>query len=281
MESMRFMLSVTEDRRGLPPATSLGAMLLLLALIVGCASPQHLDTGSNKPFNFETDIFAFPNELTWTYEYDAQGKWTTHTRKPKPDYSQHCFVIARSTRQFYLNARFDPSQPVADQAAYRRLIRRVVSSNPRKGRPDPEKIVIPGYPNLRSFSQAQENLLKAECGPAWQSYVQRGHWRIVFPFTRHHQENTARVLLAETGYGRPVVVHLVRFPQLTINHALVVFRAKQEENEIQFIAYDPNRPAEPRILNYDRARRTFLFAANDYFPGGRVDVYQVYHKWDY
>jgi len=256
-------------------------MLFLLALVVGCASPHHLDTGSNKPFHFETDTFAFPNELTWTYEYDAKGKWTTHTRKPKPAYSQHCFIVARSTRQFYLNARFDASQPVADPATYRRLIRRVVSSNPRKGRADPEKIVIPGYPNLRSFSEAQEHLLKAECGPAWKSYVQRGHWRIVFPFSRHHQQNTARVLLAEIGFGRPVVVHLVRFPQLTINHALVVFGAKQEENEIQFLAYDPNRPAEPRILNYDRGTRTFLLAANDYFPGGRVDVYQVYHKWDY
>jgi len=260
---------------------SLAAMLLLLALVVGCASPHHLDTASNRPFNFETDTFAFPNQLTWTYEYDAQGKWTTHTRKPKPDYSQHCFVIARSTRQFYLNARFDAGQPVADPATYRRLIKRVVSSSPRKGWPDPEKIVVPGYANLRSFSQAQEDLLKAECGPAWHSYVQRGHWRIVFPFTRRHQQNTARVLLAEIGYGRPVVVHLVRFPQLTINHALVVFGAKEEKNEIQFLAYDPNRPAEPRILNYDRATRTFLLAANDYFPGGRVDVYQVYHKWDY
>src|SRR5216684_2313012 len=129
-----------EDRRALPPAISLAAMVLLLALVVGCASPHHLDTGSNKPFNFETDTFAFPNELTWTYEYDAKGKWTTHTRKPKPAYSQHCFVIARSTRQFYLNVRFEASQPVADQATYRRLIQKVVSSNPRKGRSDAEKI---------------------------------------------------------------------------------------------------------------------------------------------
>jgi hypothetical protein len=260
---------------------SFSAMLLLLALLSGCASPPHLHTVSNRRFNFETDTFAFPNELTWVYEYNAEGKWTTHTRKPKPDYSQHCFVIARTTRQFYLNARFDAAEPVADESTYRRLIERLVSSNPRKSRPDGEKIVIPGYPNLRSFSQAQEKLLKAECGPAWTSYVQRGHWRIVFPFSRCHQQNTARVLLAEIGYGRPVVVHLVRFPQLTINHAIVIFAAREKRNEIEFLAYDPNRPAEPRILNYDRARRTFLFAANDYFPGGRVDVYQVYHKWDY
>ncbi len=264
-----------------PSTKSLAALLCFLVLLLGCASPHHLDTASNRPFNFETDTFSFPNELTWTYEYDAQGKWTTHTRKPKPGYSQHCFVVALSTRQFYLNARFDASEPVADQATYRRLIRRVVSSNPRKGRPDAQKIVIPGYPNLRSFSQAEENLLKAECGPAWHSYVQRGHWRIVFPFTRRQQQNLARELLAEIPNGAPLVVHIVRFPQLTINHALVVFGAEQEENQIRFLTYDPNLPAEPRVLNYDRATRTFLLATNDYFPGGRVDVYQVYHKWDY
>src|SRR3954463_2266181 len=111
------------------------AMLLLLALLGGCASSPRLHTASNRRFDFETDTFAFPNELTWVYEYNAEGKWTTHTRKPKPDYSQHCFVIARTTRQFYLNARFDAAEPVADESTYRRLIGRVVSSNPRKSRP--------------------------------------------------------------------------------------------------------------------------------------------------
>src|SRR5439155_4269723 len=119
------------------------ALPFFIVHLVRSASQRHLDTPSNRPFNFQTDTFAFPNELTWTYEYDAQGKWTTHTRKPKPGYSQHCFVIARSTRQFYLNARFDAGQPVADPATYRRLIKRVVSSSPRKGWPDPEKIVVP------------------------------------------------------------------------------------------------------------------------------------------
>src|SRR2546422_351706 len=129
LRAVRLRLCRVENRRALPSAMSLAALLFFSVLLVGCASPHQLDTASNRPFDFETDTFAFPNELTWTYEYDAQGKWTTHTRKPKPDYSQHCFVVARSTRQFYLNARFDPSRPVADQATYRRLIRRVVSSS--------------------------------------------------------------------------------------------------------------------------------------------------------
>ena len=270
--------STKKDARA---SNSVNWTLPLLLLLVGCASPCKVGLTSRPPFDFGKDTFAFPNELTWTYEYEPQGHWTTHTRKPKPDYSQHCFVLARTTLQFYLNARFDASQPVADESTYRRLIRRVVSSSPRKSLADSEKIIFPGYPSLRSFSQAEQNMLKAECGGAWRSYVQRGHWRVVFPFTRRHQQNTANKLLVEIPKGAPLVVHLTRFPQLTINHALVIFAAERDDREIRFLTYDPNLPTEPRVLKFDRATRTFLFGPNDYFPGGRVDVYQVYHKWNY
>src|ERR1043166_4537472 len=81
--------------------------------------------------------------------------------------------------------------------------------------------------------------------------------------------------------GRPLIAHLVRFPQLTINHALVIFDAQETRPQIQFSAYDPNQPSQPRMLTYDSPTRTFLLPANDYFPGGRVDVYEVDHKWNY
>jgi hypothetical protein len=35
------------------------------------------------------------------------------------------------------------------------------------------------------------------------------------------------------------------------------------------------------VLDYDRATKTFNFAGNDYWPGGRVDIYEVYRSWDY
>src|SRR5205814_9592176 len=127
------------------------------------------------------DTFAFPNQLRWESFYGTSGHWTTRDREPPPSYSLHCFVLAASTKQFFFNARFDPQKPRADERKYRRLIRRVVSTNPRKSLPDSNKIEIPGYATLREFSQAQERRLKAECGGAWQSYFKRGHWRIVFP----------------------------------------------------------------------------------------------------
>jgi len=257
------------------------ALLLIVFLLCGCASTHQLTPAHSRAFEFQKDTISFPNELVWVYRYDTNGHWTTHNRDPKPTYAQHCFVLARTTRQFFLNARFDPTQPVTNEAAYGRLIRHVVSSSPRKAVPDGKKIVIPGYADLRSFSKDQEKLLKDNCGSGWESYFQRGHWRMIFPLSRGQQAAMAQQLLAELERNPPVVVHVLRFPQLTINHALVLFGAFQKEQEITFQVYDPNDPAQPSVMTYDRTTRTFQMPANDYFPGGRVDVYEVYYKWDY
>jgi len=255
------------------------SFLLLACALCGCSTPS--ETVGPRHFDFQEDTLAFANELTWEYQYDEEGKWTTRWREPKPQYAQHCFVLARSARQFFLNARFDPQQPVADEATYERLIRRVVSSTPRHSLPEPRKIVIPGYSRLRDFSQAQEKLLKAECGGAWQSYFQFGHWRMIFPFSRREQERMAKQILMELRKNQAVVVHLVRFPQLTINHAVILFDAQESSDAIQFITYDPNQPQQPITITYERGARTFFLPANLYFPGGRVDVYEVYHRWNY
>jgi len=255
--------------------------VLLLAGLCGCATPHFAATPDARGFDFQKDTFAYPNELVWEYHYDAAGKWTTHRREPKPTYTLHCFVVARSARQFFENARFAPELPRATEATYRRLIRRVVSVNPRRPLPETRRIVIPGYADLRAFSDAQEKLLKAGCGGAWQSYSQRGNWRMVSPFTRHQQQRMAERLQAHLTPNHPLIVHLVRFPQLTINHAVVIFDVKETDQGLQFVIYDPNQPEKPGTLQYERATRTFLFPANSWFPGGRVDVYEVYWKWDY
>jgi len=265
-------------------ARSLRRCLLLLALmgaLCGCATTSPSPTKGDRPFNFPTDTFAYANELVWEYHFDEQGKWTSSPRQPKPDYTHHCFVVARSARQFFNHARFDPSQPIAGAETYRRLIHQVVFRRPSRPVSDSARIVIPGYPNLRAFSQAQEPLLKAECGGAWQSYFQRGHWRTIAPFSRHHQERMADQLLKDLKENRPPVVHLLRFPQLTINHAVVLFDVAETQAEICFVAYDPNNPGHPVSLTYDRASRTFSFPANDYFPGGPVNVYEIYRGWLY
>jgi hypothetical protein len=268
-------------------------LCLVPALLSGCAGthrgsagtpaglPADCQAGPPVNFNFSRDSFAFANDLVWSYSFDAQGRWTAHARDPKPDYSLHCFVLARSSEQFFKFARFDPQQPIADDATYRRLVKKVVSISPRKHLPPSEKIVVPGYADLKEFSTAYEKLLKEECGGVLQSYFQRGNWRMVFPFSRHEQEKMAKQLLASVRQDGIAVVHVLRFPSLSINHALLLFGATESNKEIAFSAYDPNNPAQPVALTFYRTNRSFVLPVTHYYPGGRVDVYQVYHRWNY
>jgi len=262
-------------------AAGIWLLLLLIACLCGCASGRPPAAAESRKFEFSKDTFAYANELVWEYAYDANGHWTTRRRQPKPTYALHCYVVARSAYQFFENARFDPQQPRVDETAYRQLIRRVIATNPRKPLPPGDRVIIPGYPDLRSFSEDNGALLKAECGGAWQSYFQRGNWRLIFPFTRHQQLEVARRVMARLQEDHPVLAHVVRFPQLTINHTVLIFAANELTNSVQFVAYDPNQPGGPLILTFDYGASTFVQPPCDYFPGGRVDVYEICHRWDY
>jgi len=233
-----------------------------------------------RRFEFDRDTFAFANELLWEYRFDpATGRTTFARRVPPPDYTHHCFVVVRTARQFLGHAWFDPTSPPVADGSYRRLVRQVVARNPRVPCAPARRVIIPAYEGLRAFSRAHEALLKAECGGAWQSYFLRSHWRMIFPVSRRHQERTARQLVAGLEEDRSPIVHLVRFPILTINHGVVVFGMQESGPEIRFQVYDPNVPAQPTDLTYDRISRTFLFPANQYWAGGRVDVIEIYRTW--
>jgi len=233
-------------------------------------------------FQFERDTFAFANELVWEYRLDpGTSTMTTFRNEPPPAYAHRCFVMVRSVRQFFYHARFDPASPVADAQTYRRRIREVVSRSPRRPSRETERIVIPGYDCLRSFSAAQEELLKAECGGAWQSYFVRSHWRMVFPVLRWHQERTAGRLTRALAARTPAIVHVFRFPRVTINHGIVLYDLAETPSALRFAAYDPNVPEHPAELSYHRADRTFFLPRNHYWAGGRVDVVEVYRGWLY
>jgi len=245
------------------------------------ATASTVTTPAPRRFVFERDTFAFANELHWAYDFDpVTGKTRFSKRDPAPTYAHRCFVLTRAARQFLFHARFEKTQPpLPDAEAYRRAIRAVMARNPRVPCPPARQIMIPGFTGLREFSAACEGWLKANCGGAWQSYVLRSHWRMVFPISRGHQERTAASLLAEIQRGGSPIVHLVRFPQLTINHGMVLFAAETTADEIRFAAYDPNVPQQPTEITFDRTSRTFSLPANLYWAGGPLDVIEIYRTW--
>lgn len=258
------------------------AALALGVAWVGCAGPAPaVDSAPARRFDFAVDTIAYGNDLVWDYAPDGNGGLAGHGRDVDPDYARYCFVVARTVAQFFAHARFAPDEPRPDEATLRSRIREVVGSSPSRRRDAWERVVIPGYASLRALSAEHEEILKAESGGWWQSYLQRGNWRMILPFPRWHQAREAERLVEALEAGEAPIVHLVRFPRISINHAVVLYDYEESAAGIRFLTYDPNQPDAPTTLRFDRAGRTFHFPRTHYFVGGRADVYRIYRGWFY
>ena len=131
---------------------ALGVALLLSACASVPVSPSAArpDGASVAGFSFATDTFAFPNEI--------------RARHPDRDdlYANYCFVLARGLRQFFRFARFEPGAPPLSPEGYVERVRAVGAHAAwEPALPVDERVVIPGYANLREFSRAQEAAVKA------------------------------------------------------------------------------------------------------------------------
>ena len=236
---------------------------------------------STRAFDFERDTFAYPHELVWKYHFDEAGRMHVQKSDPPPTYYHRCFVMVRTTRQFFYHARFKPELPPADANTYQKLIHDVVRRNVRKPCAEAERIVIPGFEGLRAFSQAHEPLLKAGCGKPWESYFLRSHWRMIFPtplWYRKWMLNKLKDSLPKRGL---TLVHLFRFPRITINHGIVLYGMSESERQVEFEGYDPNIPEHPVKLIYEREQDEFTFAANRYWGGGPLKVVEIFSDWPY
>lgn len=259
-------------RRALP-------FLLASLFLAGSATASAGEVSSRARFDFTRDTFSYVNQTVWRYHMDpATGREVATRKKTPATYSRHCAVVVRAAKQFFDHARFEPFLPKVSAATYRRLVREVIASPADTVSPERDRIEIPGYSGLRAFSKDHEAMLKQECGGAWESYFHRGNWRMILPFPRRGQAETAHRLIEELRAGRVAVVWLIRFPQLSINHALLLYGVRQEADEVEFSAYDPNVLGHPSKLVFHRKDRTFTFPRSFYFAGGKVNVYEIYRN---
>ena len=251
--------------------------ILLLVLLLGCAKPP-LDAPLHpvRTFDFDRDVFAFANELVFDYGVDEGGRLPSTPPSSSVDFAQRCVLMSRVVRQFHVNAEFSPGLPRVGEERYRELVAEVFATDARAKQPASERIVIPGYPGLRSFSKDHEMLFKEALNQRWLAYFQKGNWRMIFPFWRNQQRATAEGLVSGLGRGELAVLHAVRFPNIEINHTVLLFGVEETPEEIRFRFYDPNEAVHPRVLVYDRARRTFYYPKTFYFAGGPIRAYEVY-----
>jgi hypothetical protein len=253
---------------------------LAMTAISACSEVRVLEPAEGRHFDFKRDTFAYANGLSWEYHVDpATGGITTKKVEPPPDFTHRCFAVSRMARQFFQYARFDASAPKLGDDGYRQAIEAVVERTPEQGHRY-GRVLIPGYADLRSFSKAKEALLKDATGGYMYSLFTFSNWRMVFPFSRAHQDDTARRLVAEVRLNRQPIVHLIHFdpfPVTELDHVVMIYAAHEESTgQIEFDVYDPNYDERPGTLVYDRAKRTFVFPATKYYNDGPLDVYEIF-----
>jgi hypothetical protein len=236
---------------------------------------------SRRAFDFDRDTFAYPHELVWKYHFDATGAMSVSKSDPPPTYYHRCFVMVRATRQFFYHARFDPEAQPADTPAYQKIIREIVRRDVRQPCAEEQRVKVPGFDGLRAFSRAHEPLLKAHCGAPWESYFLRSHWRMIFPVPAWYRKMMVKKLKTSLPRRRLTLVHLFRFPRITINHGIALFGFSESDRNVEFDAYDPNIPEHPVKLIYEKACHQFTFAANRYWGGGSLKVMEIYADWPY
>src|SRR6202008_463764 len=126
-----------------------------------------------------------------------------------------------------------------------------------------DRIIIPGYPDLRTFSRAHPDILQQNIGLGWPTYFRPGNWRIVLPHGRSQQAATHAELERALNRGEFFVAYLTNFPQcLNINHGVLLYGRQKSETgeaggELHYSVYDPNHADGPRVLTWSERDSRF------------------------
>lgn len=231
--------------------------------LLGLEAPLAVST-----FSFERDTFAFPNMIRSRHPDDEPGL-----------YANYCFVLARGIRQFAQYVRFDPALPRLDQAGYVERVKQVAARSPWEPVPPPaDRIVIPGYANLREFSRDQEAAVKEGMGGRWLTMFHWTNWRVALPISDDHQERLAHLIVAEIRAGRLVQLLVSNFPKPELNHTVVVFESIPKKGSVDFVVWDPNNPDGPGIITFDQGSKGFW--ATDVYDTdpGPIRAYRMYYS---
>ncbi len=238
---------------------------------------------AERPFDFKRDTFGFDNETALEYH---DGHASPRPRRPGEQpkrFTQHCFVMSRTVMQFRKFVRFDPAAaPLGDKELVER-IRKITRVPPwTSALPEAERIVVPGYRDLRSLSQARPEIVQENIGLGWPTYFRPGNWRILLPHGPTQQGKTHKEMERSLGREGFFVAYLTNFPRsLNINHGVLVYAQRSggdDDGKYRYAVYDPNHHDAPRTLEWSERDGSFLYQRDTDFVGGPVIVWQVYGR---
>jgi len=234
-------------------------------------------------FIFDRDTFAFQNATVLKYHDGiAFFRPKSEASDPANSYTRRCFVMTRTAMQFRKFARFSPDGVSLDDRELAQRIRAVARRKPwLEALPENQRIVFPGYSNLREISKARSQVFEDNIGNGFMSYFRPGHIRMVFLESKGYQERTHRNLDAALARGDTFVAFLTTYPKMSINHAVLIYGRKKSrpgDDLERYLVYDPNHAEAPRELTWSPHERAFAYQKDIDFIGGFVRVYQAYDK---
>jgi hypothetical protein len=235
-------------------------------------------------FRFDRDTLSFTNSTVFEYhEGRIQSRKSTGDKEKSEPYTRRCFVMSRTVLQFYKFARFDRHAAPLDDVELAKRVRVITKMHPwNDALPEQQRVLLPGYANLRELSKARARVLQQNLGLGWPTYWRIGNFRMFFRRdddgyqVRMHEELNAA--LDRRGF---FVAYLSDYPHFHINHAVLVYGRKGSPSAggiEHYLTYDPNHSDAPRELKWSPALRIFNFEKDEEFVGGFTRVYQIYGR---
>ena len=229
------------------------------------------------PFNYATDTFAFANETVWNYADGTVKSNSSKSETSKRTYTRRCFIVTRAAVQFWKFARFDPKGKPLSAGQLASRIREVTDRSVwLPALAYDQRVLFPGFDNLRDISSANIGVFQANIGLGWPVYFRPGNAPIAVPLSHGTEARLNDEIFHDLQLNYPTIVWLYRFPSLKINHVVVVYSGRKDRSKFHYHVYDPNYADAPKNLEYDAATGTFSYQPTFYFNGGPVDVRAVY-----
>lgn len=258
-----------------PRFTILAALLALFVFPLVGRAYEPPAAPAPRPFVYPDDTFDFKNETIWNYVGGSPQPETRDQRQR--EYTGRCMVLARASVQFWKFARFDPEGvPLPpDQLASR--VRQICGRSVWLPALSPrDRIVIPGYHNLREASGKMTQVFQANIGLGWPFYFRAGNIDIAWWVTRSLEDRLNGEIYHDLQMNTPTIIWAYRFPSLKLNHVIVIYAGKRDPRGYHYLVYDTNYRDASKHLDYDPRTRTFSFEPVYYFKGGPVTVRSIY-----
>ena len=145
--------------------------------------------------------------------------------------------------------------------------------------PAEERIVIPGYASLHEFSRAQEAAVKEGLVGRFWTLVHWTNWRVVFPVPALAAgAGRARDARPSSAEGRPVQLLVTNFPTWELNHTVLAYAiGSTRPVTSSSLVYDPNDPAEPGRVTFDRPSAASRRAGFYDTEPGPIRAFRMYY----